>query len=79
MGYDVVDLILDIAYLVTGAVREKNCETTYTYEDPAEKTRQKEEEENRRLLQKTGWTCSCGNLNAKYVGKCSCGKNKEDF
>ena len=54
MGYDIVDLILDIAYLVTGAVREKNSGITQSYVDPTEKYRQKEEEERRRLLQKTG-------------------------
>ena len=31
-----------------------------------------------RMLQEDGWKCICGQLNASYVGTCSCGRTRAD-
>ena len=30
------------------------------------------------MLQEDGWKCICGQLNASYVGTCSCGRTRAD-
>ena len=42
---------------------------------------EKQNELNRkdgRMLQEDGWKCICGQLNASYVGTCSCGRTRAD-
>ena len=50
----------------------------YTDEERVKLVAKAENQVYKEEIKKTGWRCSCGNLNPTYTGTCSCGKRKEE-
>ena len=76
--FDVFDLFFFLGEMIVDVFASKEESQVQEFRDPNEVYKSQEEERKRQLLQKTGWKCTCGNLNATYVGTCACGKRKDE-